>query len=79
MKVDSVAITVWESLALMTSLCRRESEHNMAEKSGGTDKMGREIRSQDDSSDSENESEPAKSFHRRMSTNREIKTTVSPP
>ena len=48
---------------------------NMAEKSGG--RMGKEMRSQDDSSDSENEAEPAKSFHRRMSTNREIKTTVS--
>ena len=49
----------------------------MAEKSGGRERSGKEMRSQDDSSDSENEAEPAKSFHRRMSTNREIKTTVS--
>ena len=50
---------------------------NMAEKSGGKNRSGKEMRSHDDSSDSENEAEPAKSFHRRMSTNREIKTTVS--
>ena len=31
----------------------------------------------DDSSESEGESEPAKSFHRRVSTNKEIKTSVS--
>lgn len=33
--------------------------------------------SQADSSDSEGETEPAKAFHRRISTNREIKTSVS--
>ena len=36
-----------------------------------------ETSTQDDSSESEAETEPAKAFHRRISTNREIKTTVS--
>ena len=61
----------------MTSLDEgnpQTQQTNMAERSGG--QVGKEIRSHDDSSDSENEAEPAKSFHRRMSTNREIKTTV---
>lgn len=31
----------------------------------------------EDSSDSDGEFEPAKAFHRRISTNKEIKTTVS--
>ena len=46
------------------------------EKLGPVDKLD-ENTTQDDSSDSEGEAEPAKSFHRRISTNREIKTTVS--
>lgn len=31
----------------------------------------------EDSSESENETEPVKSFHRKLSTNRDIKTAVS--
>lgn len=33
----------------------------------------------EDSSDSDGETEPARIFHRRISTNKEIKTTVSMP
>ena len=36
----------------------------------------KEMPSQDDSSESEIETEPAKKFHRRISTNKEIKTSV---
>lgn len=36
----------------------------------------KELPSQDDSSESEIETEPAKAFHRRISTNKEIKTSV---
>lgn len=36
----------------------------------------KELPSQEDSSESEIETEPAKAFHRRISTNKEIKTSV---
>ncbi|KAK2151390.1 hypothetical protein LSH36_365g05031 [Paralvinella palmiformis] len=36
-----------------------------------------EFPTQDDSSESEAEPEPAKSFHRRISTNKDIKSSVS--
>ncbi len=50
---------------------------NMAEASDGRTVIEAESKAPDDSSDSENETEHAKSFHRRISTNREIRTTVS--
>lgn len=45
----------------------------------GPQKNGKhvEIAIADDSSESETEPEPAKRFHRRISTNREIKSSVS--
>ena len=36
----------------------------------------KEMASADDSSDSESEPEPAKIFHRRISTNKDIRTSV---
>ena len=57
-----------------------EIPSNMAaswsEKSSSVDKLDGTT-TMDDSSDSEGEAEAAKSFHRRISTNKEIKTTVS--
>ena len=49
---------------------------NMAEASGGKSKSSAKMASHDDSSDSEHETETTKSFHRRMSTNKEIKSTL---
>lgn len=42
----------------------------------GTGKTGG-ISGQDDSSESDGETEPARAFHRRISTNKEIKSSVS--
>ncbi|PSN33987.1 hypothetical protein C0J52_22493 [Blattella germanica] len=44
--------------------------------SGGARRIGTE-QTGEESSESDGETEPAKSFHRRLSTNREIKCAVS--